>query len=91
MQHNISLAFAPGGGGGGLNKTSVYTGKLHSEVKPLILLYTIFHEKRDPFCTPSIDKWYPFHILCLEVCIPNRTFSRLYKDIKFFWALEHRP
>ena len=34
--------------------------------QPLTLLYTIFHEKGTP-----IDKWYPFHISCLE---PVNTF-----------------
>ena len=31
-----------------------------------------FSRKSYPFCIPSIDKWYPFHmnILCLELCIP---------------------
>ena len=31
-----------------------------------------FSRKSHPFCIPSIDKWYPFHIniLCLELCIP---------------------
>ena len=76
---------------------------------PFISLYH-FSQKKYPFRTPSIDKWYPFHIPCLELCIPfncckctvfyiginhnNRTFSRLYKAIKFickpFWAL-NRP
>ena len=45
-------------------------GLLHPEVQPLSLLYTIFSRKRYPFSTPSIDKWYPFHIPCLELCIP---------------------
>ena len=34
------------------------------------LLYTIFHEKGTSFVIPSIDRWYPFHIPCLELCIP---------------------
>ena len=25
---------------------------------------------KNPFRIPSIDKWYPFHIPCLELCIP---------------------
>ena len=31
-----------------------------------------FSRKSYPFCIPSIDKWYPFHmnILCLGLCIP---------------------
>ena len=44
--------------------TNVYTGRLRPEVQPLTLLYTIFHEKGTPFV------WYPFHIPCLELCIP---------------------
>ena len=60
----------------------------------------IYHlsRKRSPFRLPFIDKWYSFHIPCLELCVPfncckctiiyvignhkNRTFSRLYKAIK---------
>ena len=37
---------------------------------PLTLLYIIFHKKRYSFRIPSIDKWYPFHIPCSELCIP---------------------
>ena len=29
-----------------------------------------FSRKRCPFRKPSIDKWYPFNIPCLELCIP---------------------
>ena len=29
-----------------------------------------FSRKRYPFRIPSIDKWYSFHIPCLELCIP---------------------
>ena len=47
-------------GGGALNKTSVYTGRLHSEVKPLILLYTIFHEKGTHFVRPLLTNGTPF-------------------------------
>ena len=58
-----------------------------------------FSRKKYPFRIPSIDKWYPFHMPCLELFIPfncckclvfsigtnhkNKTFSRLYKAIKF--------
>ena len=38
-----------GGGGGGRYSTNVYTGRLRTEVQPLTLLYTIFHEKGTPF------------------------------------------
>ena len=73
-------------------------------------VYIPFFTKKYPFRIPSIDEWYPFHIPCLELCIPfncckwtvfltginhkNRTFSRLYKAMKFicqpFWALSQR-
>ena len=54
--------------------------------------------KRYPFHLPSFDNWYQFHRPYLELCIPfnyryctvliginhrNRTFSRLFKAIKF--------
>ena len=51
-----------------LNK--FYTGRLRPEVQPRTL-YTIFHGKGIPFVhLLLIDKWYPFHIPCLELCIP---------------------
>ena len=72
-------------------------GRLRPEVQPLTLLYNaIFQEKGTPFVYLL---WYPFHIPCLELCIPfncckctvfelginlkNRTFSRLFAAIKF--------
>ena len=58
-----------------------------------------FSQKRYSFRIPSIDKWYPFHIPCLELCIhfncckctvfsvginhKNKTFSRLYQALTF--------
>ena len=36
-------------GVGGGYSTNVCTGRLRSEVRPLTLLYTIFHEKGTPF------------------------------------------
>ena len=33
-----------------------------------------FSRKRSPFRIPSIDKWNPFHIPCLELCIPLHPF-----------------
>ena len=43
-----------------INSTNVYTGRLLPN----------FSRKRYPFRIPSIDKWYLFHIPCLELCIP---------------------
>ena len=63
--------------GGVLNK--FYSGRLHSEVLPLTLLYTIFGQKRYPIVS-STDKWYPFHIPSLELCIP--LFCRLFHSHK---------
>ena len=43
-----------------VNSTNVYTGRLLPN----------FSRKRYPFRISSIDKWYLFHIPCLELCIP---------------------
>ena len=43
-------------------------GTLRSKVQPLNILYTIFYRK-GTLRIPSIDKWYPFHIPSLELCI----------------------
>ena len=64
-------------GGGVLNK--FYSGRLHFEVLPLTLLYTIFGQKRYPIVS-STDKWYPFHIPSLDLCIP--LFCRLFHSHK---------
>ena len=48
------------------NTTNFCTG---SKVQLLTLLYTIFSRERNPFRIPFIDKWYRFHIPCLELCI----------------------
>ena len=85
--NNLYSAFSagiqsPGGGGG---------------ATPYPFMYHL-SRKRSPFRIPFIDKWYSFHIPCLELCVPfncckctiiyvignhkNRTFSRLYKAIK---------
>ena len=40
------MGIAPGGRG---YSTNVYTGRLRSEVHPLTLQYTFFHEKGTPF------------------------------------------
>ena len=91
---------APPGGWGVLNKF-LYGVAPSQSPTPFPFIYH-FSRKRYPFRIPSsIDKWYPFHIPCLELSIPftavnaiylilnrpinrkNRTFSRLYKAIKF--------
>ena len=59
--------FHPGEGGGGVN---IFTERLRSEVQPVTLFAYFFFTKKVPFCVPSIDKYYSFHIPCLELCIP---------------------
>ena len=59
--------FHPGEGGGAVNK---FTGRLRSEVQPVTLFVYHFSRKRSPFRVPSIDKYYSFHIPCLELFIP---------------------
>ena len=61
-----------------------------SNLTPYPFIYH-FSRKRYPFRIPCTGKWYPFYITCLELCIPvnalsyhkNRTFSRLFRAIKF--------
>ena len=48
-----------------------YTRRLLSEVQPLTLLCNAFDREE----TPSIDKGYPFHILCLEYYFPFNCFK----------------
>ena len=82
------------------------SGEHASRSNPLSF-YVQFFTKKNLFRIPSIDKLYPFHVPCLELCISfncckctafwiginrkNRTFSQVYKAIKFickpFWAL----
>ena len=66
---------------------------------PLPFYQYHFLRKRYPFRITSIDQWYPFHIPCIELCIPfncckctvfyiginhkNRTVSRRYKAKQF--------
>ena len=90
----------PPGGWGGTQQIFIRSGSV-AKSNPFPFMYH-FSRKRYPFRIPSsIDKWYPFHIPCLELSIPftavnaiylilnrpinrkNRTFSRLYKAIKF--------
>ena len=62
------LAFSPRvGGGWAVNK---FTGRLRSEVQPVTLFVYYFSRKRSPFRVPSIDKYYSFHIPCLELLHP---------------------
>ena len=61
----MTRAVGPGGG----TQQIFIRGGLRPEVQPLTLLYTIFHEKGIRFRVLSIDKWYPFHIPCLALCI----------------------
>ena len=52
---------------GVLNKF-LYGEAQHRGPTPYPFIYH-FSRKRCPFRIPSIDKWYPFHIPCLELCI----------------------
>ena len=36
----------------------------------ILPFYIPFFTKKVPLSHPAIDKWYPFHIHCLELCIP---------------------
>ena len=42
---------------------NVYTGRLHPEVQPLTLLYTLFHEKGTPFVHFLLTNGNPFTYL----------------------------
>ena len=66
LTHKIGSRKMPGGGG--LNKL------LYGEARPqgptsYPFIYH-FSQKRYSSCIPSIDKWCPFHLPCLELCIP---------------------
>ena len=56
---------------GGYSK-KVYMGRFPPEVQPLtpLALYTTFYRKKYPFRKTSTEKWYPFHLACLEHCNP---------------------
>ena len=59
----------------GYRARGVLTKVLHHEAQPrdptpYPFIYQ-FWAKRCPFRIPSIDKWYPFHIPGLELCILN--------------------
>ena len=98
---SIRTTAPPGGWGGGVLNKFFYGVAPSQSPTPFPFMYH-FSRKSYPFRIPSsIDKWYPFHIPCLELSIPftavnaiylilnrpinrkNRTFSRLYKAIKF--------
>ena len=82
-----------GGGGRGGHTTNFHTGRLGPYLQA----------RTDPIFT---QKWYPFHIPCLELCTlftcskctvisigihdKNRTFSQLYKTMKFIGSTYNR-
>ena len=76
------LKLPPGGGGEVLNKCLYQEAR--PEVRPVTLLYTIFHEKGTPLVYLLLKNG-------TGINHKNRTFSRLYKAIKFiswpFWTL----
>ena len=59
----LSSCLTPGGGGGG--GEALPQGPRHYHYPSI----HHFSQKRYPFRIPSIDKWYPFHMPCLELCI----------------------
>ena len=68
---------APPGGWGVLNKFLYGVAPSRSPT-PFPFIYH-FSRKRYPFRIPSsIDKWYPFHIPCLELSIPFTAVNALY-------------
>ena len=68
---------APPGGWGVLNKF-LYGVAPSQSPTPFPFIYH-FSRKRYPFRIPSsIDKWYPFHIPCLELSIPFTAVNALY-------------
>ena len=61
----------PGGGGGGGGGYSTNFIRGGSEVQPLTLLYTIFHERNTPFVYFLLTNGTaPFHTTRLDLCIP---------------------
>ena len=61
---------APRGGGGGRSTQQILNGEVPPQGPPPYPFIYHFGQKRYLFRTPSIDKWYPFHIPSLELCIP---------------------
>ena len=95
----LSCSSVEGCGGWVLNKCLYGEAPLalRSNPLPFSRIY-LFCTKRVPLSNTliAIDKWYPFHIPCLRLCVlfdctvflnrnqsQNRTFSRLNKAIKF--------
>ena len=62
----------PGGEGGGEGFNKCLYGEAPPQGPIPYPFINHFSRKRYPFRIPrpSIDKWYPFHIPCLELCIP---------------------
>ena len=54
------MSRAPGGGGG---TQQIFMGRLHHEVQPLTLLYTIFDENGTPFVYLLLTNGTPFTYL----------------------------
>ena len=85
------LSSREGGGGGGVHNKCLYGEARPRSPTPYPFIHH-FSRKRYHFRIPSIDKWCPFHIPCLEIWTPlnyckctvfwiainykNRTFSR---------------
>ena len=70
----VSLCFGyrtPEGVGGGVLNNCLYINREAPPRGPIPYpsIYNL-SRKRYPFGIHSIDKWYPFHIPCLELCIP---------------------
>ena len=60
--------------------SKLFKGRRRPEVQHLALLYNIFDGKGIPVVYPFIDKWYPFRIPRLELCILlNTTLSLKYE------------
>ena len=56
----------PGGGGGGVNQPIFIRGGSTPRLNPFSPFMYHFLRKRAPF---PVDKWHPFHIPCVELCI----------------------
>lgn len=65
-QTRVTVTQRGGGEGGSLK---FYTKRLRPREQPLTLCMYRFRQKRYPFCIPSSNKWYPFHIPNFERCI----------------------